>query len=131
MTTFRLHARWRAFCGLGAILLAGGCDRSEPLPEVPPRQVSESPFHYPEDLWDAGVEGQTMLKVYVSENGRVDTVHVEESSGHEAFDTAAVNGAQKLRFEPARRGEQPVGVWVLLPVQFDMSNAPGTPEEEP
>jgi periplasmic protein TonB len=122
---------WRVLCCVGSLLLAAGCNRSDPLPETPPRQVSESPFHYPEELWDAGVEGQTVLKVFVAENGQVDTVHVEQSSGHAAFDTAAVTGAHRLLFEPALRGDQPMGVWVLLPVQFDMTNAAERSEETP
>jgi periplasmic protein TonB len=131
MIRFSLHPSWRVFCGVGSLLLVAGCNRSDPLPETPPRQVSESPFHYPEELWDAGVEGQTVLKVFVAENGRVDTVHVEQSSGHAAFDTAAVAGAHRLLFEPALRGDEPMGVWVLLPVQFDMTNAAERSEETP
>jgi periplasmic protein TonB len=116
--------RWSAPSACLLLLVqTTSCGRSDPLPETPPQQVSESPFHYPEDLWDAGIEGQTMLKVFVSAGGVVDSVEVEESSGHPGFDSAAVEGAHRLLFEPARRGEEPVGVWVLLPVQFDMTNA--------
>ncbi|MGH7457468.1 MAG: energy transducer TonB [Longimicrobiaceae bacterium] len=100
-------------------LLQAGCG-GEPPPEVPPRQTSPSTFQYPEELWDAGVEGETSLRVFINEQGRVDSTRVEESSGYPAFDSAAVQGAGRLAFEPARRGEQPVGVWVLLPVQFNL-----------
>lgn len=79
-----------------------------------------SPFHYPEELWDAGVEGETVLRLWVNEAGNVDSVQVERTSDHPAFDSAAVNGARDLRFEPARQGETVVGSWVLLPVQFDL-----------
>jgi protein TonB len=103
---------------LGGILLGSGC--SEPAPEVPPRQISESPFHYPEVLWDAGVEGETILEIHVSALGTVDSARIEQTSGHEEFDSAAISGAQRLRFEPARRGEETVAVRVLLPVQFQM-----------
>jgi iron complex outermembrane recepter protein len=101
-----VNAVRRILCGICGITLASGCSRSEPLPETPPRQISESPFHYPEELWDARIEGETTLKVFVSAAGDVDTVQVEKTSGHAAFDTAAVNGAHRLRFEPARRGEE-------------------------
>lgn len=103
----------------GLALIACG----EELPETPPRQLSPSPFQYPEELWDAEVEGETTLRIYVTAEGSVDSVQVEEPSGHAAFDTSAVRGAQRLRFEPARRGEEPMGAWVLLPVQFDLSTA--------
>lgn len=93
---------------------------SEPLPQTPPRQLSESTFHYPEELWNARIEGETLLEIHVSETGAVDSAHVRESSGHAEFDSAAVIGARELRFEPARRGDEPVAVSALLPVQFQM-----------
>jgi periplasmic protein TonB len=98
-----------------------GCQ--EELPETAPRQLQGSPFHYPEELWDAGVEGETLLRLFVTEVGQVDTARVERTSGYPAFDSAAVEGARDLRFDPARRGEVPISVWVLLPVQFDLPEA--------
>jgi TonB family protein len=111
------------------LLLVTGC--AEELPETAPRQLEGSPFHYPEDLWDAGVEGETLLRLYVTDAGAVDSVRVEQTSKHAAFDSSAVLGARDLRFEPARRGEEPIGAWVLLPVQFDLpgdsASAPAAP----
>lgn len=104
---------------------------AEPEPEVPPRQLSVSPFQYPEELWDAGVEGETVLELYVSEVGRVDSATVETSSGYPAFDSAAVAGADALEFEPARRGDETVAVRVLLPVQFHLPNTDSLINAEP
>lgn len=126
-----MNAARTILSGMIGIAIATGCNRADPPPETPPRQVSESPFHYPEELWDAGIEGQTTLKVFVSSAGQVDTVEIEKTSGHAAFDTAAVTGASRLTFEPARRGDQPVGVWVLLPVKFDMNSAAEIEDETP
>jgi protein TonB len=98
-----------------------GC--GEAAPDVPPRQLAGSPFHYPEELWEEGVEGETMLRLFVSAHGRVDSARVERSSGHPEFDSAAVAGSRDLRFDPAMRGEDPVGAWVLLPVQFQMPDS--------
>lgn len=99
-------------------LSLSGCEEPEPI--NPPRQLPGSPFHYPEELWDAGVEGETILRLWVNAEGAVDTVRVERTSDYPAFDSAAVNGARDLRFEPATQGEATVGAWVLLPVQFDL-----------
>lgn len=115
----------------GAVLLTlplAACEEPEPI--TPPRQMPGSPFHYPEELWDAGVEGETVLRLWVNEAGNVDSVEVERTSDHPAFDSAAVDGARDLRFEPARQGDTVVGSWVLLPVQFDLpgdGNAGETP----
>ena len=100
-----------------AAIFTGCGDRA---PDTPPRQLSSSPFHYPEELWDAGVEGETMLELHVSRDGAVDSAKVHETSGHEEFDSAAVRGVAGLRFEPARRGDDSVAVTVLLPVQFHL-----------
>jgi TonB family protein len=111
--------RTRTFrASLLLLLLAEGC--AEAPPETPPRQLTGSPFHYPEELWDAGEQGETVLRLFVDREGQVDTVQVERTSGYAAFDSAAIAGARDLRFDPARRGEDPVGVWVLLPVQFQL-----------
>jgi periplasmic protein TonB len=98
--------------------ILAACEEAEPI--TPPRQLPGSPFHYPEELWDAGVEGETVLRLWVNEEGAVDTVRVERTSDYPAFDSAAVNGARDLQFEPARQAEGTVGTWVLLPVQFDL-----------
>jgi protein TonB len=117
MTRFR--SLWVLLLSLPA---AAGC-REEPVAETPPRQVSPSPFHYPEELWDAGVSGQTTLRIFITAAGMVDSVGVERGSGHAAFDSAAVRGARELRFQPATRGGEPSGVWRLLPVQFHPDSA--------
>jgi periplasmic protein TonB len=111
------------------LLLGGGC--AEEVPETPPTQLAGSPFHYPEELWDAGVEGETLLRLFVDPEGAVDSTRVERTSGYPAFDSAAVEGARDLRFEPARRGEEAVGAWVLLPVQFDLPAADSAAGGEP
>jgi TonB family protein len=106
-----------------SVLLAAVAGCGEPVEDTPPRQLPGSPFQYPEELWDAGVEGETVLELHVSTEGRVDSASVERSSGYEAFDSAAIAGATDLQFEPARRGEEPVNARVLLPVQFHLPQA--------
>lgn len=127
----RMHRARSVRRGLASIslslLLGAGCQ--EELPETPPQQLTGSPFHYPEELWDAGVEGETLLRLFVNGEGQVDSTRVERTSGYPAFDSAAVDGARDLRFEPARRGEEVIGAWVLLPVQFELpaSDTAGAP----
>jgi protein TonB len=103
-------------------LALAACERG-PVPQTPPRQVSASPFQYPEDLWDAQVEGQTTLRLYISERGTVDTVKVEKGSGYAAFDSAALAGSHELRFRPATRAGKPIAAWFLLPVRFRLNQA--------
>lgn len=110
---------------LAALALAAAACRAEEVPQTPPRQVSESPFHYPEELWDAQVEGQTVLRIHITAEGTVDSAQVDQGSGYPAFDSAAVAGSRALRFEPATRGGEPVAAWFLLPVQFALPPSEG------
>ena len=87
-------------------------------PRLPALAVQELPFEYPVELWRQGVEGETLLRVHITESGAVDSVHVEESSGHAGLDSAAVTAAAKLAYHPAREGERAIAVWALLPVRF-------------
>jgi periplasmic protein TonB len=116
----------RASITRGAVLAAGlllaACERG-PVPETPPRQLSESPFQYPEELWDAQVEGQTTLRLFISDRGSVDTVRIDHGSGYAAFDSAALAGSRSLRFQPATRGGEAVAAWFLLPVKFELNPA--------
>ena len=76
---------------------------------------------YPESARRAGAQGVTVLKLRVLENGRVDQVLIEQSAGHPDLDREAAEAVKKWLFEPARMGKQPVAVWVLLPVKFELN----------
>jgi periplasmic protein TonB len=73
---------------------------------------------YPDSARRRGVEGTVIIKAYVTEQGRVDQVQVEQSAGHTDLDDAAVEAVGRWRFEPARRGRQPIAMWVSIPVRF-------------
>jgi TonB family protein len=103
------------------------CATDAPL-ELPVAMEQASPFVYPEQLWDRNVEGQAVVMVHVTPEGTVDSVYVRTTSGYEEMDSAAVVGARELRFQPGRRGEDAVDVWVRLPVRF--SKSPPQPGED-
>jgi protein TonB len=73
---------------------------------------------YPSSARRLGIQGMTTLRVYVAADGRVARVLVQDSAGHPDLDNAAAEAVKRWRFEPARRGSEAVGVWVLLPVEF-------------
>jgi protein TonB len=43
---------------------------------------------------------------------------VEQSAGSKDLDQAAVEAVGRWRFQPARRGRQPIAMWVSIPVRF-------------
>jgi periplasmic protein TonB len=75
---------------------------------------------YPESARRAGAQGVTMLRVRVLENGKVGDMFIDKSAGFRDLDFAAMEAVKKWLFEPARRGKEPVSVWVLLPVKFEL-----------
>jgi protein TonB len=75
---------------------------------------------YPESARRAGAQGVTTLRVRVLENGRVGEVLVEQSAGFRDLDLAAMEAVKKWLFEPAKRGKDPVSVWVMLLVKFEL-----------
>ncbi|MBI4410543.1 MAG: energy transducer TonB [Gemmatimonadetes bacterium] len=100
---------------LAAALAA--CGNDTPV-QQPVAVYGASPFEYPVGLWDEGVEGETVLLIRITDVGAVDSAIVDRSSGYAEFDSAAVAGAHKLRFLPARRGDRRIQTWAKLPVRF-------------
>lgn len=115
------------------LALAIGCGSDEPV-EGPTPITDASPFEFPVELWDLGIEGETMLMIHVNLQGTVDSAVVEKSSGYAEFDSAAVAGARELRFIPGRKGEKRVAMWARLPVKFEKESATrmkAAPEAQP
>jgi periplasmic protein TonB len=76
---------------------------------------------YPAAPRRLGIQGTTMLRVHVLADGRIGDVLVERSAGHPDLDQAATEAVRRWRFEPARRGDDAVAMWVLLPVEFRLT----------
>ena len=73
---------------------------------------------YPPLLRDAGIGGTALVWFYIDEAGRVQNQQINESSGHQALDDAALRVASGIRFTPALNRENPVAVWIALPITF-------------
>jgi len=109
-----------------ALLLLPACGRDLEI-EQPRPLYGEVPIEYPVEMWDGGVEGETILRVKVNDTGGVDSVEVHRSSGHPALDSAAVKGAKSLRFSPGKRAGKRIDVWAHVPVHFTRKPRPDRP----
>jgi protein TonB len=76
---------------------------------------------YPDSARRRGVEGTVIIKAYITEQGRVEQVQVERSTGHADLDASAVEAVGRWRFQPAQRGRQAVAMWVSIPVRFELN----------
>jgi protein TonB len=73
---------------------------------------------YPAAPRNLGIQGTALLHVLVADDGRVAQVVIKQSAGHADLDRAAADAVRRWRFEPARRGTEPVEMWVQLPFEF-------------
>jgi protein TonB len=108
---------------LSAALWLPACSGDGPI-RLPQPMSDNPPIDYPVELWDAGIEGETLLTLHVGTEGRVDSVFVDLSSGSPRLDSAAVRGGRDMRFTPARRGDRRVATWVRIPVRFVRDSVP-------
>lgn len=76
---------------------------------------------YPMQARRMGEQGKVLLKVLVSQDGKAETVKVDTSSGHQKLDQAAIDAVKKWSFVPAKRSNQPISAYVLVPVNFTLN----------
>lgn len=82
---------------------------------------------YPQDLKEAGIGGTVQVWFFVNEEGVVARVQVNETSGHEALDEAALRVGATIRFTPALNREKAVPVWISLPITFSTDQGASAP----
>jgi protein TonB len=63
-----------------------------------------------------------LLRVLVSEKGDAANVEVDSGSGSERLDQAALNAVKKWRFIPAKRNNQPISAYVIVPIKFSLQS---------
>lgn len=89
-------------------------------PEIKDREsaVNILLHHYPDELKSAGVGGTVYVWVFIETDGNVGNAILEESSGNEELDTAAIAAASEFEFTPALNIDKPIPVWVAFPITF-------------
>ena len=73
---------------------------------------------YPQAARQRGYQGTVILDFLVSKTGTVSDLRIYKTSGYPVLDQAAEASAKSWLFEPGLRGNQPVEMWVRLPVAF-------------
>jgi TonB family protein len=117
---------------LGRVLLALLClattaHAQRPATPISPPVVIESSRvepSYPDSARRLKIYGTTTMRVQVLANGVVGEVSVEQSAGHPDLDRSATDAVRRWRFEPARRGTEPVAVLVRLTMTFKRPDDP-------
>jgi protein TonB len=77
-------------------------------------------LEYPSLLRDAGIGGTVRIFFFIDENGVVQHFEIDQSSGHQALDDAALRVARVYRFTAALNRDKKVPVWVTFPITFQV-----------
>ncbi|MBI3526500.1 MAG: TonB family protein [Betaproteobacteria bacterium] len=77
---------------------------------------------YPNMSRHLSEQGTVLLRVFVTITGDAVTVELKQSSGFPRLDKAAQAAVQNWKFVPVKRGEQPVPVWVVVPIKFRLDS---------
>jgi TonB family C-terminal domain len=64
--------------------------------------------------------GEALVRVLIDQEGIAQRWTIERSSGFERLDEAAVSAIQKASFYPYTENDQPLPVWVVIPVSFNL-----------
>ncbi|MDZ4097981.1 MAG: energy transducer TonB [Methylophilaceae bacterium] len=94
---------------------------------VEPPRFGAAYLHNPAPSYPAvsrriGEEGRVMLRVLVSKSGDAEQVEIESGSGFTRLDKAALDAVKKWRFIPAKRNNQPISAYVIVPIQFTLNS---------
>jgi len=74
--------------------------------------------HYPEVARKRGYEGKALLRVKVLKNGKAGEIKIEESSGFEVLDLAALRSVKGWTFVPGTINGQRTEQWIRVPIRF-------------
>lgn len=77
---------------------------------------------YPRISRKRGEQGKVMLRVFVNSDGSPEKIELRASSGFQRLDEAAREAVTHWRFVPAKRGEQAVSAWVVVPIMFSLNS---------
>ena len=73
---------------------------------------------YPRISRKRGERGKVLVRVFIDRDGSSEKVEIEQSSGFDRLDRAAMDSAKKCRFVPAKRNGKPVKTIATIPYTF-------------
>jgi protein TonB len=89
-----------------------------PFDKLPVLLSIDAPV-YPDLAKAAGIDGTVLVKIFVTRQGKVKQAVAVD--GPEVLWQAAVDAAKTALFTPALQGDNPVDVWVTIPVTFSLN----------
>lgn len=91
------------------------------LPEIKPAYLNNPAPQYPRLARRRGYQGTVILDVLVDRKGKVDDLRLFKSSGYSSLDRTAIASVREWSFEPGRKGDEKVKMWVRVPISFRLN----------
>ena len=88
---------------------------------TPPSLKNKPRLLYPKTAQENSYTGKAKVMMVISETGTVRNAKLEESSGSDILDSAAVRYCRSMLFNPALRNNKPVYSRMEVTVRFDLS----------
>jgi protein TonB len=108
--------------GPGPLALPEAAPVAKPTPVIAAREganyLKNPRPAYPELAMRREWQGEVLLRVRVSPEGRAIGISVQRSSGRDVLDQAAVEAVRGWSFVPSRQGGAAIAGWVTVPIVF-------------
>ncbi|MCF6156657.1 MAG: energy transducer TonB [Candidatus Brocadia sp.] len=88
-----------------------------------PGYFQNHPPEYPRLAKQMRQEGLVILRVEIDQKGMPVKVEVEQSSGYQLLDQAALKAVRHWKFQPERMGNMPVKSRVAIPIRFRLEES--------
>ncbi|MFP4372354.1 MAG: energy transducer TonB, partial [Halanaerobium sp.] len=76
---------------------------------------------YPSNLRKRNIEGKVIITLRIDKEGKAHDLKINQSSGYDSFDQAALNAVSSWEFKAAEKDGEKVEVIVNLPVSFKLN----------
>ena len=85
---------------------------------VNPQMISEITPVYPIEASKNNIEGKVKVKFLINREGEVNKVLIQQSSGSDILDSAALDYINRLKFIPAKTNGIPRSVWMSIVLKY-------------
>ncbi|MCF7800521.1 MAG: energy transducer TonB [Candidatus Marinimicrobia bacterium] len=76
---------------------------------------------YPELAREAGIEGMVIVQTKIDIDGNASQSKIIKGIEDGGINEAAINAIENTKWNPALSDNQPVAVWITIPVQFKLA----------
>jgi TonB family protein len=83
------------------------------------RQYSQP--EYPSNLRRRNIEGKVIVSLRIDTAGKIHDLKLNESSGYDSFDQAALKAVRQWEFKAAEKDGEKIEVIVNLPIKFELN----------